>query len=370
MKLMELHLHQFRNYIDTRVRFQKGINILYGPNGAGKTNILEAIYYLAITKSFRTSVDKHLIYSTADMFRIQGLLRTHQGEEIVAHVAYSPTRGKHLNVNGRKITRFAEYIGDIPIVLLCPSDLTISQGGPQQRRRFLDILLSQAGKVYLHHLVQYRRALKQRNLLLQHSDVEKPLLESWEDNLIKHGTMLIQKRMAIVEELNRQVQEWYRLMSRTSDKVKMIYRSNLSLSPADRLEENYRRAFEKQRSVEKEQAVTMVGPHRDDLLFLINGKPMKTYASQGEHKTFVVALKLAEYHYLRRQKSEAPILLFDDIFGELDAGRIAQMLDHLGGMGQVFVTTTSRDFFGKLSRDAHNARYYYVNKGTIEPIEA
>ncbi|NOX38784.1 MAG: DNA replication/repair protein RecF [Calditrichaeota bacterium] len=370
MKLLELRLNHFRNYQDATIPFQEGINILYGPNGAGKTNILEAIYYLAITKSFRTSIDKHLIFSARDMFRIQGLFHTTQGQEIVAHIAYSITRGKHLSVNGQKITRFADYIGDIPVVLLCPSDLSLSQGSPQQRRRFLDVLLSQSSKIYLHHLVQYRRALKQRNLLLQQTAVEDSLLESWEENLIKNGVLLIQKRLEVVEELSHRVQELYQRLSKTGDKVKMVYRSRINPGKGQDLETVYRETLRSHRPMEKELGSTLVGPHRDDLLFLINGKPMKTFASQGEHKTFVIALKLAEYHYLQRQKSETPILLFDDIFGELDADRITQMLNHLGSMGQVFVTTTSRNFFEKVGNALADVHYYYVKEGTISPVEA
>ena len=367
MKLIALRLFHFRNYGELNQTFSDGVNILYGPNGTGKTNILEAIYYLAITRSFRTKVDRYLIQFQQEMFRIQGVLQNDQGKEFHTTIAYSLREGKRLTIDQQRVSRFTDYIGEIPIVLLCPDDLAISQGSPQQRRRFLDILLSQSSKNYLHHLVEYRRCLKQRNALLQREEPNLDLIISWEEGLIQHGVPLIQKRREAVHILSDQVKNIYSALSQSGDKAKMIYQSTVPGTSEEELTEKYRQLFSEKRQQELELGITLIGPHRDDMLFLINGKPLRQYASQGEHKTFVVALKMAEYAFLQAQKSQSPILLFDDIFGELDAQRISQMLTYLGSIGQVFVTTTSPDFFHKVEKPTIPITYYAVKGGILVP---
>jgi len=388
MKLQRLSLVNFRNYKEAHIQFFDGLHVIYGENGAGKTSILEAIHYLALTKSFRTTNDKNLILNTEKMFRIQGEFISGQGTAIQSAIGYSPGEGKSLIVNGQKSQKFSDYIGEIPIVLLYPADLSLSQGGPAQRRRFLDILLSQSSALYLHSLIQYNRSLRQRNQLLndaREGKCDSHLLKSWEENLVAHGTELIRKRLEATALLSESVKQHYRELSNTGDKVKIIYRCNVWESPRgagipagetqgnQSLAEAYHRLFEQSRAKEVEYGTTLPGPHRDDLLFLLSGKPVKDYASQGEHKTFIIALKLAEFQHLQQQRLQAPILLFDDIFGELDANRIQQMLQQLGHIGQVFVTTTSRNFFDKMdpaSASGLPIHYYRVEEGAVAPAEA
>lgn len=365
MQLSQLTLLNFRNYQTADISFSNGVHIIHGENGAGKTSILEAIYYLALTKSFRTTVDKHIILNQEKMFRIQGEFISNQGQKIQTAIAYSADSGKQLTVNKQKAQKFSEYIGEIPLVLLYPSDLNISQGGPQQRRRFLDILLSQSSKLYLHHLIQYNRSLRQRNQLLQQPDCDPQLLVSWEENLITHGIELILKRRETAAALSALTKQFYQDLSSKDDKVKIVYQCNVFKDETEELAEKYRQAFERKRLKEIEYGTSLIGPHRDDLLFLINGHPMRVFASQGEHKTFVIALKLSEFSYLQQQRSHSPIMLFDDIFGELDANRIQQMLGQLSDIGQVFVTTTSRNFFDKVQRFDAPVQYYEVANGGV-----
>nr|NIV04320.1 DNA replication and repair protein RecF [Calditrichia bacterium]NIV72209.1 DNA replication and repair protein RecF [Calditrichia bacterium]NIV99128.1 DNA replication and repair protein RecF [Candidatus Saccharibacteria bacterium] len=279
-------------------------------------------------------------------------------------------KGKHLTVNRQKAQKFSEYIGEVPVVLLNPADLNLSQGSPAQRRRFMDVLLSQSSKLYLHHLIQYNRSLKQRNRLLDSELKDWQLIHSWEENLVTHGTEVILKRKETAEQLSEMVSRFYQELSQEVDRVKIIYRSNVPFRTGEDVVEVYRQQFEQKRAQETNYGATMVGPHRDDLLFLINGTIMKDYASQGEHKTFVIALKLAEFRYLQQQRSQSPILLFDDIFGELDSQRIQSMLNQLSQIGQVFVTTTSRNFFDKVRDFDASTHYYFVEEGKIEAIEA
>lgn len=369
MVLKRLSLVNFRNYHEITIDFFKGINIIYGENGVGKTNILEAIYLLAITKSFRTNIERHLVLSKQNMFRIKGAFENAQGRAFESSIAYALAEGKRLIVNSQRISRFTDYVGEVPTVLLSPDDLNLSQGSPQQRRRFIDLLLCQSHKLYMHHLMQYNRSLKQRNQLLQSEKTDDQLLHSWEENLIKNGVEIIRKRRETVQYLSDLVKQYYQALSGRDDKVKILYQCNVDDSAGDSAQADigraYRTQFEKNRAPERESGFTRVGPHRDELLFLINGKPMKTYASQGEHKTMVIALKLAEFYYLQKQRAEAPLLLFDDIFGELDANRIRLMLNQLSDFGQVFVTTTSRNFFEKVGDFSRPVRYYQVKNGEV-----
>ena len=365
MYLKHLALFNFRNYQEIKIEFFNGINIIYGENGSGKTNILEAIYFLALTKSFRTSSERHLVLNNQDMFRIKGEFETAQGRAFECLIAYALTEGKRLAVNSQKIFKFSDYIGEVPTVLLAPSDLTLTQGPPQQRRRFIDLLLCQSHKLYLHHLIHYNRSLKQRNEILQSQKLDKQLLHSWEENLIKNGIEIIKKRNETVQYLSELVKSHYQLLSGKEDKIKIVYQCSIDQKDEADIESAYRHKFELTRPEEVESGYTRIGPHRDELLFLIKGKPMKTFASQGEHKTFIIALKLAEFFYLQKHRSEAPILLFDDVFGELDASRIQLMLEQLSGFGQVFVTTTSRNFFEKIENLSRNVRYYHVQNGGV-----
>ena len=369
MILTQLKLQNFRNYGQAEVSFHTGNNVLYGRNGQGKTNILESIYYLALTKSFRTNNDKNLIISGKEFFRVWGELQTVQGRVHTCSIGYSSTDGKRLTYNGQKILKFSDYIGEIPVVLLAPSDLEISQNGPHKRRQFLDIMLSQAGKLYLHHLLQYRRSLKQRNALLQTGGGDKNLLESWEESLIQNGIILINKRIDAVETLNKFVKKHYQELSGGQDKVKIIYKSSLSLNSPAGAEPAYRAAFEKNRERDLLLGSTSIGPHRDDVLFLINGEPLRNVGSQGEHKTFVIALKMAEFDFLQDIRNEPPILLFDDIFGELDAGRISNMIGSLSQIGQVFITTTSPHFFYKVKEWEGETFFHEIVEGTVSKQE-
>ncbi len=365
MQIKQLSLTNFRNYKEAQIPFYEGIHILHGANGAGKTSILEAIHYLALTKSFRAGNDKYLIHDNESFLRVAGVFKNQQGREFTTAIAYSRKEGKQLSVNQQKASPFSEYIGEVPLVLLHPADLNLSQGGPVQRRRFLDVLLSQSSKLYLHNLIQYNRSLRQRNLLLQADHSDARLVSSWEENLVNFGVQIIQKRQEAVQILSKQVKQFYQRISRSDDKAKILYRSNVADADGANLAEKYRTLFKQKYSRERDVRSTIVGPHRDDLLLLINGRPVKSHASQGEHKSLVIALKLAEYHFLKEQQQQPPILLFDDLFGELDAGRIRQMLRGLSQIGQVFVTTTSRTFFDKVRQIDAPTYYYQVDDGRI-----
>jgi DNA replication and repair protein RecF len=370
MVLKQLKLVNFRNYAKQEIVFHPGLNILFGQNGQGKTNILESLYYLALTKSFRTNTDQNLILNNAQFFRIEGDFTTDRKRKLVSSLSFSGTQGKQLKLNHQKVPKFSDYIGTIPLVLLAPSDLEITQGGPYQRRKFLDIMLSQSSKLYLHHLLQYRRALKQRNLILQDGEfIDKATLESWETTLIQHGTVVIEKRCEAVAELDSMVKQIYAKLSGKDDKVKIIYQSSVAVQNEKTVSEEYGQAMVLNREKDQQLQATSIGPHRDDILFLINGKSLRWMGSQGEHKTFIISLKMAEYQYLQEMRNNLPLLLFDDIFGELDANRIGNMIQSLSQIGQVFITTTSPHFFGKLEHWQGDSSFYEIMNGEVSVKE-
>ena len=366
MVLKKLNLVNFRNYVDEEIVFNRGINILFGQNGQGKTNILESLYYLGLTKSFRTNNDQNLILNNAPFFRIEGEFSTDVKRKVVVSLALSLSEGKRLKVNQQKIPKFSDYIGTVPLVLLAPSDLEISQGGPHRRRQFLDIMLSQSSPLYLHHLLEYRRALRQRNLLFQtEGSFDEPALEAWEAALMQHGVVLIDKRNEAIQQLDGLVKDYYGKLSGKTDKVKTLYQSTLALNGPKPLPEKYQEAMIQNREKDRQLQTTRVGPHRDDVLFLINGKPLRWMGSQGEHKTFIIALRMAEYDYLQSVGEKLPLLLFDDIFGELDSSRIGNMIQSLSRIGQVFITTTSPDFFGKVENWGGETSFYEIVNGKV-----
>jgi DNA replication and repair protein RecF len=365
MVLQKLQLTNFRNYNREEIDFRSGTNILFGRNGQGKTNILESLYYLALTKSFRTNSDQNLILTTENYFRIEGEFKTEKGRKLSSSIAYSASEGKRLNLNNQKISKFVDYIGTIPLVLLAPSDLGISQGGPHQRRQFIDIMLSQASQLYLHSLLQYRRALKQRNLLLQQNNIDDAVMAAWDQALIQHGTAIIEKRLETIAELDQRVKQFYLKLSGGTDQVKLIYQTSFTLKKEAKLEEAFLEGLNKNAEKDRQSGTTSCGPHRDEILFLINGKPLRWMGSQGEHKTFIIALKMAEYEYLGSNQKSLPLLLFDDIFGELDQNRIKNMIGSLNQIGQVFITTTSPNFFDKVEEWDNDTSFYEIREGQV-----
>jgi DNA replication and repair protein RecF len=370
MVLLYVKLHNFRNYQEEEITFHPGTNILFGQNGQGKTNILEGLYYLALTKSFRTNNDQNIVLARENYFRVQGDFVTEQGKKISATIAYSLSDGKRLNFNRQRVSRFADYIGNIPVVLLAPSDLEISQGGPHKRRQFLDIMLSQSSKLYLHHLLQYRQSLKQRNALLQKVQLERNELLPWEESLVKNGTIVIKRRLEAVEKLDKMVKQFYQQMSGEGEKVKLVYQTSFPMKESEDMTNAFQTALQKNLERDIELQSTSVGPHRDDLIFLIKGQPLRWRGSQGEHKTFIISLKMAEYDYLQSVQNDSPILLFDDIFGELDSSRITNMVNSLKKIGQVFITTTSPNFFNKVKQWEGETHFYEVKLGKVTVHES
>ena len=373
-----MRLKHFRNHTDTVLNFGEGINALLGRNGQGKTNVLEAISYLSLTKSFYAISDATVLQVGSTMFEVEGDITTDNNLDYTVRVAYTHHGEKVFTINGTKPDTLASVIGRFPIVILSPENSAITSGSPAERRNFLDLLLSQVSRTYLEDLLEFRRALKQRNKLLADAKAETfsraDLIEPWTASVIEHGARIIRQRAAFVRAFSPRVQHAYRqLVARSFDMPEgevpeLRYCSIEGAATAQSLQEIVRsleEEFARRFAEERKRGTTLVGPHRDDVQLLLNGLSMQQFASQGQHKTMLVALKVAEFFYLLDRRSERPMMLLDDVFSELDEDRARRLLDTVRTLGQTFITTTDEGVFrGVIPWDGTHRRFT-VEAGTV-----
>lgn len=347
MILKHLRLHQFRAHQDNRLSFAEGVNLLYGLNGAGKTNILEAVHYLCLSKSFLTAQDQYVLKKGARFFELEGHFAGLRRPELKIRLAYTPEEGKRVFVNGAPLERLADLVGMAPVVVFSPEDYVLTAGGPDERRRFLNNILSQARPVYLNDLMQYRRALRQRNELLgQYRRRKGPppsMLEAWDTELVQLGSRLIAARLRFLQEFTTFLDRAYGHIAQVSERPTLRYAGIGPLSPQAteaEIEQTFREQLAQQAGRERERGTTLVGPQRDELVFKLDGMEVRRFASQGQHRTYGMALKLAKYFYLEEQLEEPPILLLDDVFDHLDETRRAALLALMAGkeIGQSLLT--------------------------------
>ena len=347
MRLLNVRLKSFRAHSDSLIEFAPKINLLHGPNGAGKTNVLEAVHYLCLTKSFLTGNDAHVLQRGARFFEVEGKFEGEHRASLVARLAYVPSEGKRMFRNGAPLERLAEIVGELPLVILAPADHVLTDGGPEHRRRFLDAALSQARPVYLDDLLKYRRALKQRNALLHQvrggGRLAPGTLGAWDEELVQLGARIIDSRRRFLEQFAGFLAEAYRLLNAVGEEPTMEYVTVANVEDAPDTEAIAERFREKLAGLalrECEQGRTLVGPHRDEVVFRLGDFEVRPYASQGQHRTVGLALRLAAFLYLRDRLDETPLLLLDDVFGNLDAQRAEVVLDLLksDAVGQSLIT--------------------------------
>ncbi len=366
MVLTDLRLRNFRNHAETELKFGEGIGALLGSNGQGKTNILEAVSYLGLTKSFTASGDAHVLKIGEEAFEIDGTVRAAGGIGHRMQVRYSRTTGqKEILIDGSRPETMASVIGRFPVVILSPEDGSITSGGPAERRRFLDIVLSQMSAAYLGDLLEYRKALRQRNSLLVRIRIggTSQDLEPWTEALADLGAKIASRRMQFVEEFRAYVTDAYAAVVGSLERPELHYTGmhNPGESVAD-IRERLLRGMHERWSEEVRRGASLVGPHRDDLQLALNGLGVQEFASQGQHKSFLVALKMAEFAYMRERRNEAPLLLLDDVFSELDASRAASILRLVMAAGQSIITATDeRVFHDAIPWNEHHRRYLVEN---------
>jgi len=377
MLIAEVRLRNFRNHADTLLDFGQGINVLLGRNGQGKTNILEAISYLSLTKSFYASSDATAVRFGTDAFTVEGEIVAGSGVRYTVQVAYGVSGGeKVFTVNNTRPESLASVIGTFPVVILSPENNAITFGGPSARRRFMDLTLSQVSRVYLDDVLEYRRILRQRNRLL--SDARSSggniasMLEPWTIGLVQYGSRVVKRRQEFVKEFEGYIERSYKTLVESGEEPGIEYGSVGSLQPGMAVEEiSQQMASElKARAGEEiRRGSTLVGPHRDELRLSINGAALQHYASQGQHKTFLVALKTAEFFYLQERRGEAPLFLLDDLFSELDEGRSRRILDLISSLGQTIITTTGERVLEDTAGWNDHLRRFIVENGTSRAVK-
>lgn len=364
MILENISIINYKNIKGVNLDLSPKINCLIGHNGVGKTNFLDAIYYLSFCRSANNPIDSQIIMHDENFFMLEGNYRTEQGD--IENIYCGMKRGtkKHFKRNKKEYKRLSQHIGLVPLIYVSPSDSSLIEGGSEERRRLMDVVISQYDHSYIELLSNYNKALQQRNALLKmEEEPDSSLLDIWEQEMARNGELLFQKRLAFVDELVPIFQQIYQQISGQREIVSLRYISHCQRGPL--LDVIQRDRF-------KDRAVgySLHGVHRDDLEMLIGDFQMKREGSQGQNKTFVLALKLAQFDFLRRTSSTTtPLLLLDDIFDKLDAQRVESIVQLVSGdnFGQIFITDTNRDHLDKiLSKSDGEYKIFTVEGGDIE----
>jgi DNA replication and repair protein RecF len=383
MTLRRLRLKNFRAHTDTTIVFGNKINVVTGPNGAGKTNLLEAIHYLCLTKSFLTSNDRYVVQNGCDFFDIEADLEASSSEPVqsvndsrdssTVRLTCVPKEGKKLFVNGAPLDRLTEIVGRYPIVIHSPGDYVLTSEGPEERRRFLNNVLSQSRPVYLADLMKYRRTLRQRNVLLARRS-NLSTLESWTEELVTTGARLILARRQFIEGFGVFLSQAYNQLAEIAEEPTIEYRTVDREDPGDNLDDIaafMRQRILKSKQLELERGRTLIGPHHDELMFRLNGLEVRRYGSQGQHRTFAMALKIGQYFYLRDRLDALPVLLLDDAFAHLDERRTLGFLRLLESdeVGQTIITAASDHYFdGRVDTADSNNRFFTVENGVVRVV--
>jgi DNA replication and repair protein RecF len=372
LNLRKLSLLNYKNYEEITLEFSSNINCFVGNNGVGKTNLLDAIYYLSMGKSYFNAIDLYNIRNNEDFFMIQGEYQNSKGGKEEITCSYKRNSRKILKKSKKEYERLSEHIGFIPIVMITPYDSSIITDGSEERRKFIDSIISQYNKAYLDNLIQYNRILQQRNRLLknlsdQSHSVPLDMFDIYDEQLSFYGTSIYHQRLQFIQEFAPVFSRFYQYIASNLEEAELVYQSQLS---SGNLNDLLKSNFGKDKSLE----FTSFGIHKDDLQLLINGLPAKRIASQGQQKTFLVSLKLAEYIFLKNQSGQNPILLLDDIFDKFDAQRVKHIIEltRENDLGQIFITDTEQDRIVQvLSGLSNDIQIFYIhdNNATLIPFK-
>lgn len=341
MIVKKIELLNYRNYEYLNIDFNSGINILYGDNAQGKTNILEALYMSGTSKSHKNAKDKETIRFGQEEAHIKTIVIKNSIEyKIDIHLKAHKLKG--IAINGVPIKKATELFGVLNIIFFSPEDLNIIKEGPSERRRFIDMELCQLDKVYLHNLTSYNKALTQRNKLLK-DIIDKPslkdTLDSWDEQLIRYGTEIINRRKKFIDDLNEVIFLIHKKLSGNKEELTITYEPDVTVN-------NYKNALTDARKKDERFLTTSVGPHRDDMAFLIKNVDLRKYGSQGQQRTAALSLKLSEIELVKSIIKDEPVLLLDDVLSELDKNRQNQLLGSLDKT-QTIITCTGLDEFIK-----------------------
>lgn len=369
MRLSNLQLQNFRNYDDLSLTFTKNLVIFLGENAQGKTNVLESIFVLAMTRSHRTTNEQELIQWDKNLAAIRGTIeRQHTS---VPLELFLTKKGRKTKVNHIEQKKLSSYIGQLNVILFAPEDLSLVKGSPQLRRKFLDMEIGQIDPVYLYDLVQYQKVLKQRNQYLKQlaekKQTDELYLEVLTEQLVEFGSKVLIARQKFVKRLEYWASQLHHKISQNKENLVIDYISSVPDAPWDNLEAAqtaFRQALEKVKNKEQFRQVTLAGPHRDDLIFLINEKNVQTFGSQGQQRTTALSVKLAEIDLMKEETGEYPVLLLDDVMSELDDARQLHLLETIEGKVQTFLTTTTLEHVK--DKMTVEPEIFYVRQGQLE----
>ncbi len=353
MHLSNLSLYNFKNFEEEQFNFDSKINCLIGDNGVGKTNVLDAIYFLAFGKSFLNNNIRQIIHFGKEAFSVKGEFTINKKPETIL-ISYQNDKKKIIKRNNKVYNRLSDHIGLIPLVMISPYDRDLISEHGEIRRKFVDKIISQSDSNYLSALIAYQKNLAQRNSLLKYfasnHKFDKETLEIYNEQLHQYGSFIHKKRKEFIQSFSVFLTEKYQILSEGKEQVDISYFSELDIKPlSDLLHEN----IQKDRILQH----TSKGIHRDDFLFEINEKPIRKFGSQGQQKTFLISLRLAEFEFLKKQSGKLPILLFDDIFDKLDENRVKQIINLVNdkNFGQIFISDTHKERTNQLIKEIHQS---------------
>lgn len=366
MQVKEIELVNFTNYEHLHLSFDPKINWLTGDNAQGKSNLIDAVYYLSMGKSFRQPRDVSLIRWNEDYFRLQAVIANKKGEHLVE---YAVNREKKIiKINGQPLQKLKDLLGVFATVVFTPNDLFLIKGGPELRRRFLNRELIQISPVYYENLLDYHRILFQRNSLLKKEKIDTRELEIWNDQLSSLGAFIIKKRQEAVEKLDQAAEVIQKELTGEKETLRIIYRSGLAQEltrdlSLEKIKDLFQEKLKRTFLEDRQRKYTQRGPHRDDLLFRINGIDVRRYGSQGQQRTSVLALKLATMRFLAGELGEFPVLLLDDVFSELDRRRRNYLIKFIVENIQSLITST--DLVIEDERVKSKAKIFTVHQGKV-----
>lgn len=368
MYLKQLNILNFKNRPDADLQLSDNINLFVGNNGVGKTTVLDAIYHLAFTKSYFHTSDSQNILNNEPFFVIEGLFEFNENEQHTINCGVKKGRKKIFKWNKKAYDKFTDHIGRIPLVMVTPSDIELIYDGSEVRRKLLDSIISQYNKAYLIHLQAYNKVVQQRNALLkqfaEQQYVDEDMLALYNDQMVEHGVPIFEERIKFSEEFLELFNQHFVDISGGEDKVSWQYESQLK---SEKFIDVIRNGIAK----DLRMRYSTVGIHKDDLRFEIDGKPLKKFGSQGQQKSFLLALRLAQYQFIERKTGLKPLILLDDIFDKLDADRTKALLNKVGNgvFGQVFVTDTHPERASSLLNQTQvDLKEFMVTKEKIEEI--
>ncbi|MFD2615256.1 DNA replication/repair protein RecF [Paenibacillus gansuensis] len=368
MFLKQLTLDHYRNYDKVQIETDQNVNIFLGPNAQGKTNLLEAIFVMALTKSHRTSKDKELISWNGQAAQLHGEVERKYGT-VKLDLSITPL-GKKAKINGLEQKKLSNFIGALNVVMFAPEDLEIVKGSPGVRRRFLDMEIGQVQPAYLYDLSQYHKVLAQRNNMLKAGNftsvTNQAMMEVWNEQLVQYGTKIMKKRQSFINKLQQWAQQIHSGITNGAEQIRIDYVPSFGAKDVQDetiVFEQFMLKLSQVKDQEIRRGVTLAGPHRDDLVFSINGKDVQTFGSQGQQRTTALSLKLAEIELIREEVGEYPILLLDDVLSELDQYRQTQLIETFQNKVQTFITTTGIESVN-LNR-LQGAKLFQVRNGSI-----